>query len=96
MSAPDPVQTFYDAVGGHPTFEALVHRFYQGVAGDGPLRALYPEEDLGPAQERLTESVLDRDVIVRYHTISALNRLGQAHPERSTDRKLIEAVLAAA
>ena len=47
------------------------------------------------AQELLTESVLDRDVIVRYHTISALNRLGQAHPERSTDRKLIESVLAA-
>jgi AAA family ATP:ADP antiporter len=47
------------------------------------------------AQELLTESVLDRDVIVRYHTIAALNRLGQAHPERSTDRKLIESVLAA-
>jgi HEAT repeat protein len=47
------------------------------------------------AQDLLTESVLDRDVIVRYHTITALNRLGQAHPERSTDRKLIESVLAA-
>ena len=47
------VPTFYDAVGGHATFERLVHRFYQGVAGDPPLRALYPEEDLGPAEERL-------------------------------------------
>jgi len=47
------------------------------------------------AQSVLIESVLDRDVIVRYHTIAALNRLGQAHPDRSIDRKLIESVLAA-
>jgi len=47
------------------------------------------------AQAVLIESVLDRDVIVRYHTIAALNRLGQAHPDRTTDRKLIESVLAA-
>ena len=46
------VPTFYDSVGGYATFEKLVHRFYQGVAGDPPLRALYPEEDLGPAEER--------------------------------------------
>ena len=46
------VPTFYDAVGGYATFEKLVHRFYAGVAGDPPLRALYPEEDLGPAEER--------------------------------------------
>ena len=50
-SAP-PLQTFYDAVGGHETFVALVKRFYEGVAGDPPLRALYPEEDLGPAETR--------------------------------------------
>jgi HEAT repeat protein len=43
----------------------------------------------------LVESVLDRDVVLRYHTIAAINRLGQAHPERATDRKLIESVLAA-
>ena len=47
------------------------------------------------AQTVLVESVLDRDVVLRYHTIAAINRLGQAHPERSTDRKLIESVLAA-
>lgn len=47
-----PVPTFYEAVGGHPTFEKLIRRFYEGVAGDPPLRALYPEEDLGPAEER--------------------------------------------
>ena len=46
-------QSFYDAVGGHDTFVALVRRFYAGVASDPPLRALYPEEDLGPAEEHL-------------------------------------------
>lgn len=45
--------TFYQAVGGHETFDKLVHRFYQGVAEDPPLRAMYPEEDLGPAEDRL-------------------------------------------
>ncbi|MBA2757675.1 MAG: globin [Chloroflexi bacterium] len=37
-----------------PFFEALVERFYAGVASDPVLRALYPEEELGPAQRRLT------------------------------------------
>jgi len=46
------VPTFYEAVGGHPTFVKLIRRFYEGVANDPPLRALYPEEDLGPAEER--------------------------------------------
>lgn len=45
--------TFYEAVGGEETFHRLVQRFYQGVADDPDLRALYPEEDLGPAEERL-------------------------------------------
>jgi len=45
--------TFYDEVGGAETFAALVHHFYAGVADDEPLRALYPEEDLGPAERRL-------------------------------------------
>ena len=53
MSTPAGSATFYDAVGGHETFVALVRRFYEGVAADPPLRALYPEEDLGPAEERL-------------------------------------------
>ena len=46
-------QSFYDQVGGHETFRTLVHEFYLGVAGDPDLRALYPEEDLGPAEDRL-------------------------------------------
>jgi hemoglobin len=45
-------ETFYDQVGGHATFHQLVHEFYAGVAGDPELRPLYPEEDLGPAEER--------------------------------------------
>jgi len=47
------VTTFYDQVGGHATFARLVHEFYVGVAADPDLRALYPEEDLAPAEERL-------------------------------------------
>ena len=46
--------SLYERVGGMPFFERLVARFYEGVAGDPPLRALYPEEELGPAQHRLT------------------------------------------
>lgn len=46
-------QTFYDRVGGHETFVDLVAAFYRGVAQDRPLRELYPEEDLGPAEDRL-------------------------------------------
>ncbi|HEX8971781.1 MAG TPA: globin [Oryzihumus sp.] len=45
--------TFYDQVGGHETFARLVHEFYVGVAADPELRALYPEEDLAPAEARL-------------------------------------------
>jgi hemoglobin len=48
-----PPQSFYDAVGGEPTFRKLVEVFYAGVADDPPLRALYPEQDLGPAADRL-------------------------------------------
>lgn len=47
------VTTFYDQVGGHETFDKLVTEFYRGVAGDPKLKAMYPEEDLGPAADRL-------------------------------------------
>jgi len=46
--------SFYDLVGGEPTFRKLVDEFYAGVATDPVLRPLYPEEDLRPAAERLT------------------------------------------
>ena len=44
---------FYQQVGGKATFEKLVAKFYEGVATDDVLRPMYPEEDLGPAAERL-------------------------------------------
>ena len=53
MTSPAPPSTFYDAVGGEAFFVALVKRFYEGVATDPELRALYPEQDLGPAELRL-------------------------------------------
>ena len=46
------VTSFYDQVGGHETFRKLVHEFYIGVSSDPELRALYPEDDLGPAEDR--------------------------------------------
>ncbi len=54
-SQPEPAdpQTFYAAVGGEPTFRKIVGKFYEEVAKDELLRPLYPEEDLGPAEERL-------------------------------------------
>jgi hemoglobin len=45
-------QTFYEEIGGFDTFRRIVAKFYEGVAGDDVLRPLYPEEDLGPAEER--------------------------------------------
>ncbi|MGH3450785.1 MAG: globin [Haloechinothrix sp.] len=45
--------TFYDAVGGEATFRRIIGRFYQQVAADEILQPIYPEDDLGPAEERL-------------------------------------------
>jgi hemoglobin len=45
--------TYYDAVGGEPTFRRLVAGFYRRVATDPVLRPLYPSEDLSGAEERL-------------------------------------------
>ena len=46
--------TLYERAGGMPFFERLVGRFYAAVATDPILRPLYPEQDLRPAQRRLT------------------------------------------
>ena len=46
-------QNFYEAVGGEETFRRIVGGFYAEVAKDEVLRPLYPEQDLGPAEERL-------------------------------------------
>lgn len=45
--------SFFEAVGGEETFRRLTRRFYQGVAADPMLRAVYPSKDLGPAEEHL-------------------------------------------
>lgn len=44
--------TFYDEIGGFDTFRRIVAKFYEGVAQDAVLRPMYPEADLGPAEER--------------------------------------------
>jgi hemoglobin len=47
--------TVFEAAGGMTFFEALVDRFYEGVAADPELLRLYPSpEDLSGARHRLT------------------------------------------
>jgi hemoglobin len=48
------IASIYEAAGGEPAFRTLVSRFYGRVAGDPILRAVYPDEDLSAATERLT------------------------------------------
>jgi hemoglobin len=51
----DGERSVYDAAGGMPFFEALVDRFYAGVAGDPVLLRVYPTpDDLSGARHRLT------------------------------------------
>lgn len=50
VSAPP---SFYDEVGGAPTFEGIVSRFYAIVESDPVLRPLYPDEHLEAAAVRL-------------------------------------------
>jgi len=47
-------RSVYDLAGGEATFRLLVKRFYARVASDPVLRAVYPDEDLSAATERLT------------------------------------------
>ena len=46
--------SLYEVAGGMPFFEALIERFYEGVAADPDLRPIYPEPDLAGARHRLT------------------------------------------
>src|SRR5438309_715395 len=48
------VANVFDAAGGEETFRRLVKNFYGRVATDPILRAVYPEDDLSGATERLT------------------------------------------
>lgn len=59
-SQPQPINlegaeaaTFFDAVGGHETFEALVSGFYARVAHDPVLRPLYEGHEYADAARRL-------------------------------------------
>jgi len=49
ISEPTP----YELFGGHEFFQSLVHSFYLKVAEDDILRPMYPEDELGPAEDRL-------------------------------------------
>ena len=46
-------ESLYDQVGGEEFFTRLVDRFYERVAGDETLRAMYPE-DLTESRHHLT------------------------------------------
>lgn len=48
-----PRQTFFDAVGGEPTFRRIVARFFELVPQDELLAAVYPLDALEGAEERL-------------------------------------------
>ncbi|TPW70111.1 globin [Schumannella sp. 10F1B-5-1] len=45
---------FWNEVGGRPTFEKLVRRFYEGIEADEVLRPMYPDDDMEGAVQRLT------------------------------------------
>lgn len=49
--------TLYERAGGRAFFEALVDRFYDGVAEDPILRPLYPP-NLKPPKEHLTKFLI--------------------------------------
>lgn len=52
-------QTVYDAVGGDQFFHTLAERFYEGVATDPPLLALYPNpQDLTDATVHLAQFLI--------------------------------------
>ena len=46
-------QSFYDAVGGRPTFDRLTAEFYARVREDEILAPMYPQDDFEGAQRRL-------------------------------------------
>jgi hemoglobin len=49
----DSAPTFYDSVGGHDTFEAIVSGFYARVSQDPIMTAIYPDHDWAAAAQRL-------------------------------------------
>lgn len=45
--------SFYERMGGAPTFKVLVNRFYEKVKNNPVLAPMYPKEDMAGAEERL-------------------------------------------
>ena len=43
----------FERLGGEKTFTTIARVFYEGVKQDPVLHEMYPEKDLGPAEERL-------------------------------------------
>ena len=66
--------SLYEAIGGEPAFQRLVHRFYLEVAADPELRPVYPSRDLGPAEEHL------RMFLVQYWGGPAAYNERRGHP----------------
>lgn len=46
--------SFWQKIGGRPTFEKLVRHFYEGIKVDPVLLPMYPADDLEGAVQRLT------------------------------------------
>jgi hemoglobin len=82
-------ETFYEAAGGEETFRRLVHRFYQEVTVDPVLRAVYRDEDLGPAEERLRLFLIQYwGGPEKYHELRGHPRLRMRHvPFRIGERE---------
>lgn len=78
---PQPAQpSLYEAVGGEPTFRRIAARFYELVAVDEILRPLYPEGDLGPAEERMRLFLIQRwGGSAGYTELRGPPRLGARH-----------------
>ena len=45
--------TFFDRFGGAEAFSTMVRGFYDAIAEDELIRPMYPDADLGPAEDRL-------------------------------------------
>ena len=45
--------TFFDRFGGVEAFSTMVRGFYDAIADDELIRPMYPDADLGPAEDRL-------------------------------------------
>lgn len=77
---PAQPQSLYEAVGGAPTFTRIAARFYELVAADEILRPLYPEGDLGPAQERMRLFLIQRwGGPADYTALRGAPRIGARH-----------------